>query len=101
MAIGFWAVLLQSNDSFVKNMVVYANNSRNPAKRNHGLTEQEGLGVVWEVQKISPYLYGRHFLWSVTIIISAGSPGLQNLNKMLRCWILPQQEFNFTMMKKS
>lgn len=56
MAFWFWAVLLQNNDSFVKNMVVYAIISRTPAKRNHALTEQEGLGVVWEVQKISPYL---------------------------------------------
>lgn len=78
MAFGIWAALLPRNDPFVKkNGIVYAIHSRTPAKRNHAVTEQDGLGVVWAVQKISPYLYGRHLLWSVTVMIAAGSAGFQ------------------------
>lgn len=72
-----FAVLQQQNDSCVKNLVFYASHSWTPSKRNNAATKEEGIGVVWAVEKILPYLYGNHLLWPVTIMLSDGSPGSQ------------------------
>lgn len=59
----FRGVLLQCNDSSVEKVVLYASASQTPAKRNTAVTEAGGLGVLWTVKKICPYLYGHRFPW--------------------------------------
>lgn len=73
----FRGVLVQCNDSSVEKVVLYASASQTPAKRNTAVTEPGGLGVLWTVEKICPYLYGHRFPWSLSNMLCVGSPGSQ------------------------
>ena len=58
--LGLGAVLAQrQEDGYVK-PVAYASRSLQPNEKNYGITELEGLGVVWALKHFRPYLYGHH-----------------------------------------
>ena len=40
--------------------IAYASRSLQKHERNYGITELEGLGVVWAVRHFRTYLYGHH-----------------------------------------
>jgi hypothetical protein len=55
---GLGAVLAQKHDDGSIRPIAYASRSLQPHERNYGITELEGLGVVWAVKHFRPYLYG-------------------------------------------
>ena len=55
---GLGAVLAQKQDDGSVHPVAYASRSLQSHEKNYGITELEGLGVVWAVKHFRPYLYG-------------------------------------------
>ena len=55
---GLGAVLAQRQTDGTVRPVAYASRSLQGPEHNYGITELEGLGVVWAVKHFRPYLYG-------------------------------------------
>ena len=55
---GLGAVLAQRQEDNSIKPIAYASRSLQPHEKNYGITELEGLGVVWAVKHFRPYLYG-------------------------------------------
>ena len=55
---GLRAVLAQKQEDGSVRPIAYASRSLQPHEKNYGITELEGLGVVWAVKHFRPYLYG-------------------------------------------
>ena len=55
---GLGAVLAQEHPDGAVRPIAYASRSLQKHERNYGITELEGLGVVWAVKHFRPYLYG-------------------------------------------
>ena len=55
---GLGAVLPQKQEDGSTRPIAYASRSLQPHEKNYGITELEGLGVVWAVKHFRPYLYG-------------------------------------------
>lgn len=55
---GLGAVLAQKQKDGSIRPVAYASRSLQPHERNYGITELEGLGMVWAVKHFRLYLYG-------------------------------------------
>ena len=55
---GLGAVLSQRQEDGSTRSIAYASRSLLKHERNYGITEMEGLGVVWGVKHFRPYLYG-------------------------------------------
>ena len=55
---GLGAVLAQQQPDGTIHPIAYASRSLQKHERNYGLTELEGLGVVWAVKNFRAYLYG-------------------------------------------
>ena len=55
---GLGAVLAQKNADGTPRPIAYASRSLQRHERIYGITQLEGLGVVWAVKHFRPYLYG-------------------------------------------
>ena len=55
---GLGAVLAQEQEDGLVRPIAYASRSLQAHERNYGVTELEGLGVVWAVRHFRTYLYG-------------------------------------------
>ena len=58
---GLGAVLAQTQEDGAVRPIAYASRSLQPHEKNYGVTELEGLGVVWAVKHFRTYLYGHPF----------------------------------------
>ena len=59
--LGLGTVLAQRQEDGAVQPIAYASRSLQPHERNYGITELEGLGVVWAVKHFPPYLYGHSY----------------------------------------
>ena len=62
--VGLGAVLSQSqDDSGFENQfpVAYASQLLSKAERNYGITDLEGLAVLWAISHFETYIHGMHF----------------------------------------
>lgn len=57
---GLGAVLAQQQEDGSVRPMAYASRTLKPNEKKYGVTELEGLGVVWAVKHFRPYLYGYH-----------------------------------------
>ena len=57
--LGAVLALQQLSDKLVR-PIAYASRCLQPHEKNYGITELEGLGVVWAVKHFRPYIYGQH-----------------------------------------
>ena len=58
---GIGAILLHAFPDGAKRPICYASRLLAPAERNYSISEQEGLAIVWAVQKFKTYLQGVQF----------------------------------------
>ena len=57
---GLGAVLSQKQTDSTVRPIAFASRTLQPHERNYGISELEGLGVVWAVKHFRHYLYGHH-----------------------------------------
>ena len=57
---GLGAVLSQRQSDNTVRPIAFASRTLQPHERNYGISELEGLGVVWAVKHFRCYLYGHH-----------------------------------------
>ena len=57
---GLGAVLAQKEADGLVRPIAYASRTLQDHEKRYGITELEGLGVVWAVKHFQPYLYGHH-----------------------------------------
>ena len=57
---GLGAVLAQKQADGLVRPIAYASRTLQDHEKRYGITELEGLGVVWAVKHFRPYLYGHH-----------------------------------------
>ena len=55
---GLGAVLSQKQENGTTRPIAYASRTLQPHERNYGISELEGLGVVWAVKHFRHYIYG-------------------------------------------
>jgi transposase InsO family protein/transposase-like protein len=92
---GIAGMLLQQRDGDWK-LVSCVSRRLNDAERNYGITELEGLAIVYSVQKFRCYLLGREFV-IVTDHCALCSLGKKiSQNSRLRRWSIVLSEYNFT-----
>ncbi|XP_040209167.1 uncharacterized protein LOC120940401 [Rana temporaria] len=99
-AYGLGAVLSQVDDAGEEHPILYLSRKLLPREVAYATIEKECLAIVWSLQKLQTYLYGRHFT-----VITDHNP-LSWLNrvagengKLLR-WSLILQQYDFTIQHK-
>ena len=63
-SVGIGAMLSQKfneGSSEISMPIAYASRSLSKAERNYGVTDLEGLAVIWAIQHFESYIHGMHF----------------------------------------
>lgn len=98
---GLGAVLAQQQPDGTIHPIAYASRSLQKHERNYGITELEGLGVVWAVKNFRAYLYGHK------CTVFTDHEALKSLLNMpqpsgeLARWGMALQELDLTIMHRS
>ena len=98
---GLGAVLAQRQEDGSVKPIAYASRSLQKHEKNYGITELEGLGVVWAAKHFRPYLYGHHcavFTDHEALKSLLNTP--QPSGKLAR-WGMALQELNLTIEHRS
>jgi len=78
---GIGAMLGQRDSEGFLRPVSFISRKLTPAEKNYSTREREGLAIVWAVEKLSPYLWGRKFtvytdhkslIWLRTAMVDSG-----------------------------
>jgi hypothetical protein len=59
--IALGAVLMQKDENGKEYSIAYASKSLNETEQRYGITDKEGLAVIWAVQHFHKYLMGKKF----------------------------------------
>jgi hypothetical protein len=75
--------------------IYFANRQLSAAEKNYSVTEREGLGMVYSVQKYRHYLLGYKFTFHVDHDALKYMVNKPQLSGRIARWVLLLQEFNF------
>ena len=92
---GLGAVLAQEQADGKVRPIAYASRSLQKHESNYGVTELEGLGVVWAVRHFRPYLYGTDHV-ALKSLLNTPQPS----GKLAR-WGMALQEMDLTILHRS
>lgn len=98
---GIGAILYQEQENGEMKPVSYISRSLKSAEKNYGITEKECLAIVWSLQYLRHYLYGRTF---VVITDHCGLCWFMSngrVNSRLTRWSIKLQEFSFVVKYRS
>ena len=59
--VGISAILAQKEDASDDCVVAYASRALSPVEKRHSQTEKEALSIVWAVQHLKLFIYGKPF----------------------------------------
>ncbi|CAI5771464.1 Hypothetical predicted protein [Podarcis lilfordi] len=92
---GIRAVLCQQGEKDDLHPITFISKKLLPRERHYSTIEKECLAIVWALQKLTPYIWGRTFT-----LCTDHSPLLwlrtMKTNSKLMRWALSLQDFNFT-----
>ena len=98
---GLGAVLAQEQADGNVRPIAYASRSLQKHESNYGVTELEGLGVVWAVRHFRPYLYGhRCMVYTNHVALKSLLNTPQPSGKLAR-WGMALQEMDLTILHRS
>ena len=87
-------MLLQSHNGDWK-LICCTSRSLSLAEKQYGITELEGVAIVFAVQKFRPYLLGRHFLILTDHCALCALKSKMLQQPRLRRWALVLSEYDF------
>jgi hypothetical protein len=89
------SVLSQKDTKGHDRPICFASLQLSAAEKNYSITEREGLGMVYSVQKYRHYLLGYKFTFHVDHDALKYMINKPQLSGRIACWVLLLQEFNF------
>ena len=89
---GLGGVLTQMDDDGNKHQVVYLSRKLLPREQRYSAIEKECLEIVWDIESLRVYLYGRALQWL---------DRMQNSNNRLANWCLKLQQCRFKVTHRS
>ena len=92
---GIAAVLSQFDDDGQDHPVVYLSRKFLPLEMAYATIEKEFLAIVWALQELHPYLYGRRFSVHTDHQPLMWLQRIKNNNQRLLRWSLTLQEYDF------
>ena len=94
VAIG--SVLSQKNSKGHDRPIYFASRQLSAAERNYSVTEREGLGMIFSVQRYRHYLLGYKFTFHIDHDALKYMINKPQLSGRIARWVLLLQEFDFT-----
>ena len=92
---GVGAVLCQADDNGDQHPVSYLSKKLQKGERHLATVEKECLAIVYAVQKLSPYIWGRHFILCTDHSPLRWLKTMKTHNSKLMRWALLLQDFDF------
>ena len=92
--------LFQHADDGVRHPIGFWSRSLSPAERKYSAGEREALAIIFAVQLLHPYLWGRHFTVYTDHQALRWVFGLDDPTGRLSRWALRLQDFDFTVKYK-
>eukprot|EP01125_Pyxidicula_operculata_P015298 TRINITY_DN5178_c0_g2_i3.p1 TRINITY_DN5178_c0_g2~~TRINITY_DN5178_c0_g2_i3.p1 ORF type:complete len:280 (+),score=-8.18 TRINITY_DN5178_c0_g2_i3:314-1153(+) len=91
---GLGAVLSQVQQG-KERVIAYASRATNKQERNYGITQLEGLAIVWGIEKFRPYLKDQRFRVITDHKALTSFPHIGNKNPQLERWSVKLSEYDF------
>ncbi|CAI5797801.1 Hypothetical predicted protein [Podarcis lilfordi] len=92
---GIRAVLCQQGEKDDLHPITFISKKLLPRERHYSTIEKECLAIVWALQKLKPYIWGRTFTLCTDHSPLLWLRTMKTNSKLLR-WALSLQDFNFT-----
>ena len=92
---GVGAVLCQADDNGDQHPVSYLSKKLQKGERHLATVEKECLAIVFAVQKLSPYIWGRHFVLCTDHSPLQWLKTMKTHNSKLMRWAMMLQDFDF------
>ncbi|XP_061481311.1 long-chain fatty acid transport protein 6 isoform X1 [Rhineura floridana] len=93
---GLGAALLQKDAAGDLHPIAYISKKLIPRERNLATIEKECLALVWALDMLRPYLWGRHFQLQTDHSPLCWLNRMKNSNQNLLRWSLALQDFDFS-----
>lgn len=98
---GIGAIMYQQQEDEEWKPVCYISRTLNEHEIKYGITEKECLAIVWAIERLRHYLYGRTFTVITDHCGLCWFMSSRKTNRRLARWALTLQEFSFTVKYKS
>ena len=92
---GIGAVLSQTDDSGEEHPIAYLSRKLAPREINYSTIERECLGIIWAIQSLRHYLFGKQFMVQTDHHPLRWLLHMKDKNQRLLRWSLILQEYSF------